>query len=75
MENILDYLDNLLETHYKNNQTYPQKIVLPKDTYDKIFEELGKDSMNYDKCWAEKEDNYRGIHLKIDDNMEIIKLI
>ena len=60
---LLDYLDEMLNTYYKNNNVWPGRIILNKETKEKIFIELEK--MDLTNCWKDKQDNYRGISLYI----------
>jgi len=75
MDNILTYLDNLIETFYQKYNTYPSIIILNKNTKDKIFQEIENEINNYDNCWVDKKDTYKGIPLKIEEQEELIKLI
>lgn len=69
---ILPYLDKELENFKMRTGNYPAKIMVNKKIYDKIFAEL--EEYYLDNCWKEKGDNYRGIELVIDNNIERINL-
>lgn len=72
MENILVYLDNQIEIYYKSKEDYPSKIIMNKETNDKMKEELNK--LDLSLSWKElKINNYRGILIKI-KNIEFIRL-
>jgi hypothetical protein len=62
--NILTLLDDKINGYYQNNGNYPTKIIMDKETKDKIFTELELEP-TLDNCWKEKEDNYRGIKIVI----------
>jgi hypothetical protein len=72
MNNILSYLDNQIETYRQSKGYYPSKIIMSKETKDKIFAELLLEPTLED-CWFDKKDNYRGIEIEI-HNIEEIKL-
>ena len=62
---VLDYLDNEIEKFYQKNGNYPKKIIISKDTKDKVFAELELEPI-MDNCWkTEKGLNYRGIKFEI----------
>lgn len=73
-KNILDYLDNLIETFNNTHQgEFPTKIICNQETKDKIFNELEQQVIGLDGYWAETKDNFRGISIVVED-VECIKL-
>ena len=68
--NILNYLDNQLEMFKQNNNTYPELIIMNKETKDKVFAELLTIS-DLSLCWADKKDNYKGIKIKIKKDTQL----
>jgi hypothetical protein len=69
---LLGYLDNQIELFRQKNNNYPFKIIMNKETRDKIFTELEND-IDISLSWKDKKNNYRGIKIEI-SNIEQIKL-
>jgi len=69
---ILKYLDNQLEIFNRKNNCYPSKIIMNKETKDKLFAELLLEP-TLDNCWFDKKDNYRNILIEIRD-IDFLKL-
>lgn len=74
MDNILTYLDNLLEIFYQKNNTYPSTIIVTKETMNKIFSELDNGIDNLELSWADRKDNYKGIPIRIEKIEKLIRL-
>jgi hypothetical protein len=70
MTNILTYLDTQIEIFYQKNNNYPLKILMSKETKDKLFAELEND-VDISLSWADKKDNYRGIFIEIKEGILI----
>jgi hypothetical protein len=62
--NLLNYLDQEIELYRQKNNNYPKKIIMSKETKDKLFAELGND-VDISLSWTNKKDNYRGIPVEI----------
>ena len=60
---LLDYLDEIINTYYQKNNVWPGRIILNKETKEKIFTEL--EEMDLTNSWVDKQDNYKGISLYI----------
>jgi len=61
---LLGYLDERINGYYQKNNVWPGKIILSKESRDKIFAELLLEP-TMDLCWFDKKDNYRGIKIEI----------
>ena len=70
MGNLLSYLDQKLNAYYQKNNSWPGKIILSKETRDKIYAELQLEP-DLSLCWIDKKDNYRGIKIEIKPNIFI----
>jgi hypothetical protein len=68
---ILTLLDNKIETFRQNKGDYSLKIIMSKETKDKIFAELKKSSPIIENCWIDKNDNYRGLPIEIKEGIFI----
>lgn len=62
--NILSYLDNQIELFKQKNNKYPIKIIMSKETKDKIFTELDATMIDIKGSWGDFRDNYRGIEIE-----------
>jgi hypothetical protein len=62
--NILNYLDKELENFKQKTGSYPTKIIMNIETKKKIFDSL-ESGIDIKGSWVDKQDNYRGIKLKI----------
>lgn len=65
--NILDLLDEKINNYYQKNKDYPTTIIMNMLTKEKIFTELKKEPIMIDS-WADKQNNYRGIKIKVKTN-------
>lgn len=65
---ILKYIDKELENFMQRTGIYPKKIIISKETKDKIFAEL---EPTIDNCWKGKKTNYRGMEIKIEKDIFI----
>jgi hypothetical protein len=72
IESLLGYLDEQINGYYQKTGNYPIKLIISKETRDKIFAELNLEP-TLDNCWFNKKDNYRNIKIEI-SNIEQIKL-
>jgi hypothetical protein len=70
---LLDYLDEMINGYYQKNNTYPTRIIMNKETKDKIFIELGLEP-EIDNSWKDSKDNYRGIEIEIKKDIAFIEL-
>ena len=70
---LIGYLEEEIERFKKKNNSWPGKIILNKETKDKLFTELELEpSMNTEKCWKDKKElNYRGIPIEIKEDVYI----
>lgn len=66
---ILSYLDSRIELFRQNNNDYPTKIIMSKETHKKIFTEL--EEIDIVNSWVDNKDilNYRGIKISIKSNI------
>jgi len=74
MKDILNYLDNQINIFYQEHKNYPEKILLNKITYDKLFQELDNCGSALEGCWKDSKETYRGISLLIDEAIQFFRL-
>jgi hypothetical protein len=70
--NILALLDKQIEGFLQSKGDYPSKLLMKKETKDKLFAELEKEPEMTDS-WYDRKDNYRGFLIEIKD-IDFIKL-
>jgi hypothetical protein len=73
LNNLLQYLDDSIETYLRSKGTYPSKIIMEERTYKKYTEEIAEYVEEHDGGWANRPANYKGISISI-DAIEFIKL-
>ena len=76
MYKILDYIDLQLESYFAKNNKYPDFIIMNEEIKTQFIKQY-KESLNLDSLdciIADKEDNYKGIQIKIEKE-EGMKLI
>jgi len=73
--NILNYLDEKIELFRQKNKDYPKIILMSLDSKNKIFESLESElkilKNKKDNSWYDTKDNYRGIPIKVKENIFI----
>jgi len=69
---LLGYLDNQIELFRQKNNNYPSKIIMNKETRDKIFTELDATMIDIKGSWRDYGNNYRGIKIEIGTEEQII---
>ena len=69
---LLGYLDNQIELFRQKNNNYPSKIIMNKETRDKIFAELDATMIDIKGSWRDYGNNYRGIKIEIGTEEQII---
>ncbi len=70
MNNLADFMDEIIGEYYNKNNNYPQKIIMNQLSYDKLI--LACREQEIDGCWIDKkEKNYKGILINITEIDEI----
>jgi len=67
---LIDYLEEEIERFKKKNNSWPGKIILNKETKDKLFTELELEP-NIQGSWFDRKDNFRGIPIEIKKDVYI----
>lgn len=67
---VLDYLDREIEYFKQKNNNYPAKIIMNKETKDKLFAEIEKENF-ITNSWKDRQDNYRGILIETSQEEQI----
>jgi hypothetical protein len=75
MNNLLSYIDNLIVNYYNKNKDYPKHLIMNKETKKKFIEQYRTDlNLDFVDCIiVDKEDNYKGVPIKVDEKETLVR--
>lgn len=74
MNNILSYIDDLIESFFNKEKHYPSLLIMNSITKNKAMAQYKEDLKFVDCNITEKEDNYKGIKIQIDETETIVSV-